>query len=292
MTTHRRSFVCINGPQSSEARNVRRDHLRYCSIPAPLKGRSHKTVVRVGIFKFQNPMFHKLVFFCSLLIVTITLQSCSSGGDTVGTTPTDTTKHAAGYFSNMSVSISWVVGYPMIVQLTIDSAGRPLSVLPGDTVWYIANTRRYGVRRYDTLWKDALQEEVIDSGEYEFHVQRHVGPDTLSATFSLPVIPFRITAPKPGSFVSRAGHINDTIVYQPAGGREVWILYLDENERPSQWFENSYPDDGRYIFAVDGFSNGYAQLLRHFIGDISSPGPFKAVHYDYWEGSKHLALRF
>ena len=246
-------------------------------------------------------MFHKLGFMFSVVAIIFTLHSCSSGGDTVATperdttkrdtTKIDTTKHSVGNLSNVSVNIVWTVGEPMMILLTLDSAGHSLSVLPGDTVWYMANGSRFGVRRNTANWMDVLQ-EVVDSGAYEFHFQRHVAADTVSATFTLPVIPFHISAPRPGSHVSIGGHINDTIVYEPAGGKELWLLYLDRNERPSEWFENSYPDNGRYVFIKDGARDGYVKLLRHFVGNLSSTAPFKAVHYDYWESSQPLALSF
>src|ERR1051325_9911248 len=106
-------------------------------------------------------MLHKLGFALSSVMLIVVLQSCSSGGDTIYTTEGDTTKHNAGYFSNMTTSISWAPGSPMVIQLTIDSAVHPLSVQPGDTVWYVSYDHNDGVKRYDTLWRDALHPIVV-----------------------------------------------------------------------------------------------------------------------------------
>ena len=192
----------------------------------------------------------------------------------------------------MSANIRWgATGYPASMEFKIDSAGHSISFLPGDTVWYLSNGIRHGLRRYDSICSDLLW-EVVDSGAYEFHFLRRVATDTFSATFTLPVIPFHISAPAPESHVSRFNHTNDTIVYTPAGGTELWVFYYNYNKTETMGVQYSEPDNGKYGLVRDGYSDGYIQLLRHFVGSLSSPGAFKSVHYDYWESSKPLKLHF
>ncbi|MDP4199924.1 MAG: hypothetical protein Q8902_10190 [Bacteroidota bacterium] len=199
------------------------------------------------------------------------------------------------YFSAMSVRFHTTSpAYGLWVQINIDSAGHPMSHQVGDTLTYTTNTGSYGLRYYaDTLhyWGGDIY-QIVDSGIYLITFRRLRGKDTLTASFSIPVIPFRITAPESRAKVFISSHINDTMVYSPAGGTELWVFMQDRNSNEHVEQENSEPDNGRYVFIEDGYGDGFVQLLRHFVGQLSAPAPFQQVSYDYWEESKPLELQF
>jgi hypothetical protein len=239
-------------------------------------------------------MLHRLGFAVSILVVLCVLQSCSSGGDT--TQPnlaTDTTKTATTHFGKLNAKIRWgATGYGLFASFTIDSNGRLITLLPGDTLWCLSNGLRQGIPKYYDSLFSGNPIEMIDSGTYEFHFQRTAVNDTFSSVFTLPVIPFHVSAPADGSQVHLGNHTNDTIVYQPAGGTEVWIFLSSWDGRETVERQNSEPDNGKYGLTEAGYADGFIQLLRHFVGDLKSPAGFKSIHYDYWEKSKELKLFF
>jgi hypothetical protein len=241
---------------------------------------------------------HLFSVLAMISVVSCTFESCSEDIQTTQGKNTDTSHKndtgAKGYFSVMSVTIKITsTAFVPFVSVHIDSAGKPLTMLPTDTISYNGRV----VLAYDSLnlWSDAFY-EIVDSGKYVFTFSRRSGDSTVSSSFTLPLPPFHITGPPDGSTVTLYSHTNDTIFYSPAGGRDITALYRGEYADHGVGNENEEPDSGKYhiidMSSSLGRGPGYLFLIRHFVGTLTDPGAFKTVNYDYCQSSRHINLVF
>ncbi|MEO6939522.1 MAG: hypothetical protein ABI444_05220 [Candidatus Kapaibacterium sp.] len=240
----------------------------------------------------------KSLLIPALLLVGL-FQSCNCGTDPVtpgNTTPTDTT----GFVSKLSVNVHWTqTEYVPFVTIKIDSAGQPLTIQPGDSMFYLGYNGqiRYNIQGYDSLhmWSESFY-EIVDSGTYLFTWKRGTGPSEVKASFSIKLHPFNVTAPAPGAMVQLFNHTNDTVFYRPDGGTEVEAYYSTSDRTHYVGNQNTELDNGKYAI-IDCSSSvpsgpGFLFMIRHFVNTLASPAPFKKVDCDYWQSSKHVDVNF
>ena len=226
-----------------------------------------------------------------VLLVLGVFQSCNCGTDPAPSAPsTDTTS----IFSRMSVKVvGGATAFSPYMGVQIDSAGLPLSIQKGDSMSY----NGYLLPGVDSLhvWNAGLR-EVVDSGAYVFTWSRGSGPAQIKASFSIVLQPFDITAPAQRSTVDPSTHQNDTIRFTPSSAITVWGYYADRSDTHHAVGENGGADNGTYgimdLSSAVPRGEGFVYVMRHFVGTLSSPAPFKKVSYDYWQSSQHIELNF
>jgi hypothetical protein len=239
----------------------------------------------------KNKAMRKSLIPILLLVVFGLFQSCNCGTDPTPSTPIGDTTNI---FSRMSVK--FVAGSPAFspnMGVQIDSAGHPLSIQKGDTL----TCNGFEIPGVDSLhvWGDGLR-EVVDSGAYVFTWSRGAGPAQIKASFSIVLQPFDITAPEQGALVDPSTGLNDTVRYTKSSATTVWGYYANSSDTRHAIGENGGADNGTYeimdLSSAVPRGNGFVYVMRHFVGTLASPAPFKKVSYDYWQSSQHIKLNF
>jgi len=151
-----------------------------------------------------------------------------------------------------------------------DSGVLPRRIHSGDTATCAGS---WSVQTNDTMWTLSGR-QVAEGATYQFFVR--IGGD--SASFSLPVPAFNVTAPLPQSQVT--SYFNDTVRYTSAGGSKMWLGYSAGNVQGTD--QTPKPDNGAYVISPMPFEgDGSIHLIRNFSGTLSNTR-FLSLNYDYW----------